>query len=58
MTLMKDTPNIHSIDAMHQPLTGAGEPGVLVIAPAICDVIFNATGERGGSLPLVNLGIV
>jgi len=60
MTRMKDTPNIHIniVDAMHEPPTGVGEPGVPVIAPAICNAIFNATGERVRSLPLIDLGMV
>jgi isoquinoline 1-oxidoreductase beta subunit len=60
MTRMQDAPNIHIniMDAMHQPPTGVGEPGVPVIAPAICNAIFNATGERVRSLPLVDLGMV
>ena len=60
MTRMKDAPNIHIniVDAMHEPPTGVGEPGVPVIAPAICNAIFNATGERVRSLPLIDLGMV
>jgi isoquinoline 1-oxidoreductase beta subunit len=60
MTRMKDAPNIHIniVDAMHEPPTGVGEPGVPVIAPAICNAIFNATGERVRSLPLSDLGMV
>lgn len=60
MTRMKDAPKIHIniVDAMHEPPTGVGEPGVPVIAPAICNAIFNATGERVRSLPLVELGMV
>ena len=60
MTRMKDAPNIHVhiVDAMHEPPTGVGEPGVPVIAPAICNAIFNATGERVRSLPLMDLGMV
>ena len=60
MTRMRDTPNIHIniVDAMHEPPTGVGEPGVPVIAPAICNAIFNATGERVRSLPLSELGMV
>ena len=60
MTRMKDAPNIHVhiMDKMHEPPTGVGEPGVPVIAPAICNAIFNATGERFRSLPLVDFGVV
>ena len=32
--------------------TGIGEPGVPVIAPAIINAIYNATGTRYRSLPL------
>jgi isoquinoline 1-oxidoreductase subunit beta len=35
---------------------GVGEPGVAVIAPAVANVLFAATGERVRSLPLRNLG--
>lgn len=60
MTRMKDAPNIHVdiIDKMHEAPTGVGEPGVPVMAPAICNAIFNATGKRVRSLPLSDLGWV
>ncbi len=60
MTRMKDAPNIHIeiMDKMHEKPTGVGEPGVPVIAPAICNAIFNATGKRVRSLPLVDFGMV
>ena len=60
MTRMKDAPNIHVdiIDKMHEAPTGVGEPGVPVMAPAICNAIFNATGKRVRSLPISDLGLV
>ncbi len=60
MIKMKDMPNIHVeiMDKMEEPATGVGEPGVPVIAPAICNAIFNATGKRVRSLPLVDEGLI
>ena len=60
MTRMKDAPKIHIdiMDKMHESPTGVGEPGVPVMAPAICNAIFNATGKRVRSLPLVDFGMV
>ncbi|MBU3012913.1 molybdopterin-dependent oxidoreductase [Polaribacter vadi] len=60
MTRMKDAPNIHIhiMDKMNEKPTGVGEAGVPVIAPAICNAIFNATGKRVRSLPLVDAGMV
>ena len=57
---MKDTPKIHVeiMDKMNEKPAGVGEPGVPVIAPAICNAIFNATGKRYRSLPLIDEGIV
>ncbi|AUC85058.1 twin-arginine translocation pathway signal protein [Polaribacter sp. ALD11] len=60
MARMKDAPkiHIHIVDAMKEPPTGVGEPGVPVMAPAICNALFNATGERVRSLPLIDAGWV
>ena len=60
MTRMKDAPNIHVhiMDKMNEKPTGVGEPGVPVIAPAICNAIFNASGKRIRTLPLIDHGLV
>ena len=35
---------------------GVGEPGGIVVAPAVLNALFSATGERVRTLPLKNLG--
>jgi isoquinoline 1-oxidoreductase len=34
------------------PSTGAGEPGIVTVAPGIANAVFDATGQRIRELPL------
>ncbi|MDB5395714.1 MAG: molybdopterin-binding domain of aldehyde dehydrogenase family protein [Rhodospirillales bacterium] len=43
--------HIHVVPSGHPP-TGAGDPAVPVIAPALCNAIFAATGKRIRTLPI------
>jgi isoquinoline 1-oxidoreductase beta subunit len=43
--------NVYVVDS-NAPPAGVGEPGVSVIAPALCNAIFAATGKRIRELPL------
>ncbi len=53
VTRMNEAPVIeaHVVHSEEAP-TGAGEPGVPVIAPAVANAVFAATGQRLRSLPL------
>lgn len=54
MARINDAPRetfVHLISS-ESPPTGIGESGVPVIAPAICNAIFAATGERIRELPI------
>ncbi|WKK64639.1 xanthine dehydrogenase family protein molybdopterin-binding subunit [Lutimonas zeaxanthinifaciens] len=59
MLRIHEAPNVHVeiVESSEAP-TGIGEPGVPVIAPAIINAIFNATGKRYRNLPLSNEGLV
>jgi isoquinoline 1-oxidoreductase beta subunit len=59
MLRINEVPNIHVeiVDSTENP-TGVGEPGVPVIAPAIMNAIYKATGKRYYSLPLSDYGLV
>jgi isoquinoline 1-oxidoreductase beta subunit len=47
------TPEMHiQVIPSTQPPTGAGDPAVPVIAPALCNAIFAATGKRIRVLPI------
>jgi isoquinoline 1-oxidoreductase beta subunit len=43
--------HIHIVPSLLPP-SGAGDPGVPVIAPALCNAIFAATGKRIRALPI------
>lgn len=53
MPRMNETPKIevHVVPSTEIP-TGIGEPGLPVIAPAICNAVFAATGKRLRRLPI------
>jgi len=55
-----DTPPIDVIllDRRDLPSEGAGETPLIAVAPAIANAIFDATGQRLRSLPLVPDGTV
>jgi isoquinoline 1-oxidoreductase subunit beta len=58
MLRMKEAPpiEVHLVDSDERP-TGIGEPTVPVIAPALCNAIFNATRNRKNALRLRRLPI-
>ncbi len=50
---MKDRPEVEvAIIANGDPASGVGEPATTVVAPAIANAIFNASGARVRSLPI------
>jgi isoquinoline 1-oxidoreductase beta subunit len=57
MLRMQDSPaiDVHIMASNADP-TGVGEPGTPVIAPAVANAVFAATGQRLRSLPLRSAG--
>jgi isoquinoline 1-oxidoreductase len=55
----QDTPSIETLlmDRKDIPPAGGGETPIVVIAPAIGNAIFNATGIRLRSMPLIPHGL-
>jgi isoquinoline 1-oxidoreductase subunit beta len=52
-TRMSEMPKVEvHLVASAEPPTGIGEPGVPVLAPAISNAVFAATGKRPRSLPI------
>jgi isoquinoline 1-oxidoreductase beta subunit len=47
---------VHLVES-EAPPGGVGEPGVPPFAPALCNAIFAATGQRVRSLPIVHSGL-
>lgn len=59
MIRMNEAPKIQvEIVKSNENPSGVGEPGVPVIAPAIINAIFKATGKRYHNLPLSEVGLV
>ena len=59
MLRIHQAPEVHvEIIKSNDKPTGVGEPGVPPIAPAIINAIYNATGKRYYTLPLMDHGIV
>jgi isoquinoline 1-oxidoreductase beta subunit len=56
---MNDVPalEVHLVDSTEAP-GGIGEPSVALVAPAIANALFAATGKRVRALPLAKSGLI
>ena len=56
---MDNTPqvDVHFVESNDKP-GGMGEPSVALVAPAVCNAIFAATGRRLRSLPIARQGFM
>ena len=54
---MPQSPRVHVevVDSGYRP-TGTGEPALPPLAPAVCNAVFNACGERIRALPISKAG--
>ena len=54
---MPQSPRVHvlALNSGYRP-TGAGEPALPPLAPAVCNAVFNACGERIRALPISKAG--
>ncbi len=56
---MSDTPDVHvHIVKSSEPIGGIGEPGIMPLAPAVANAVFNATGTRLRRMPFTPVRVL